>query len=123
MAHLSVQLTRNIEIGAVRVYGQDSLEVITTDGGKEVRNLRAEDEAREWQVAMPTVDVDGDTSDYDSVRQMWADTNKGLDSFDFYDFVEGDIAKVRFASPLQITAPAGHLRHIDTFTLKEVLGE
>jgi hypothetical protein len=123
MAHLSVQLTRNIEIGAVRVYGQDSLEVITTDGGKEVRNLRSEDEAREWQIAMPTVDVDSDTSDYDSVLQMWADTNKGLDSFDFYDFVEGDIAKVRFASPLQITAPAGHLRHIDTFTLKEVLGE
>jgi hypothetical protein len=31
--------------------------------------------------------------------------------------------KVRFESPLQITAPAGHLRHIDTFTLKEAIGE
>jgi hypothetical protein len=27
------------------------------------------------------------------------------------------VYRVRFESPLQITAPAGHLRHIDTFTI------
>jgi hypothetical protein len=54
---------------------------------------------------------------------MWSDTEKGLHSFDFYDWVDEETVKVRFDSPLQITAPAAHLRHIDTFTLKEVLGE
>jgi hypothetical protein len=121
--HLNVQLTRNIEIGAVRVENQDSLEVITTDGGKEVRNLRAEDEARQWEFSMPTVNLNDSTTDYDALRQMWADTERGLHTFNFYDFVDEELVKVRFASPLQITAPAPDLRHIDTITLKEVLGE
>lgn len=121
--HLAIQLTENIEIGAVRLLGQDSLEVVTTDGGKEVRNLRAADEARRWEISLPTVDVDGDTADYDALRDMWRQTEKGLHSFLFHDFVDDELVKVRFDSPLQITAPAGHLRHIDTFTLKEVLGE
>ena len=123
MAHFAIQLTREIEIGAVRVEGQDSLEVITTDGGKEVRNQRAEDEARRWEISLPTIDTRGDVTDYDAVRTMWTDTAKGLHTFLFYDFIEDELVKVRFDSPLQITAPAGHLRHIDTFTLKEVLGE
>jgi hypothetical protein len=121
--HLNVQLTRNIEIGAVRVENQDSLEVITTDGGKEVRNLRAEDEARQWEFSMPTVNLNDSTTDYDALRQMWTDTERGLHTFNFYDFVDEELVKVRFASPLQITAPAPDLRHIDTITLKEVLGE
>jgi hypothetical protein len=33
---------------------------VTTDGGKEVRNLRAEDEPRRYEISMPTVDVEGD---------------------------------------------------------------
>jgi hypothetical protein len=121
--HLNVQLTRNIEIGAVRVENQDSLEVITTDGGKEVRNLRAEDEARQWEFSMPTVNLNDSTTDYDALRQMWTDTERGLHTFNFYDFVDEELVKVRFASPLQITAPAPMLRHIDTITLKEVIGE
>lgn len=121
--HLATQLTRNIEIGAVRVEGQDSLEVVTTDGGNEVRNTRAEEEARRWEVSLPTVNIDGDTADYDAVRQMWTDTVRGLHTFLFYDFIADEMVKVRFDSPLSITAPAGHLRHVDTFTLKEVLGE
>lgn len=131
MGHITSQLTRNIEIGAVRVHGQDSLEVVTTDNGVETRNLRSEDEARRYQVSMPTVNVGdvfngilaGDTTDYDALREMWRITNRGLDSFDFYDFVDDEIVPVRFEGPLQITAPVGHLRHIDTFTLKEVIGE
>jgi hypothetical protein len=123
MAHIASQLTPNIEIGCVRIHGQDSLEVVTTDGGKEVRNLRAEDEPRRWEVSLPTISTSGDTTDYDAVRQMWADTSRGLDTFNFYDFVDDELVKVRFETSLQITAPAGHLRHIDTFTLKEVIGE
>lgn len=131
MAHVPTQLTHNIEIGAVRVHGQDSLEVVTTDGGKELRNLRAETEPRRWEVSLATANVGnsllgmtaGDTTNYDAVRLMWTATNRGLDTFNFFDFIENEIVKVRFESPLQITAPATHLRHIDTFTLKEVIGE
>jgi hypothetical protein len=121
--HLDIQLTENIEIGAVRVLNQDSLEVVTTDGGKEVRNVRAEDEARRWEISLPTCDIDNERTNYDSVLQMWSDSEKGLHTFNFWDFISEEIVKVRFDSPLSVTAPAGHLRHIDTFTLKEVLGE
>jgi hypothetical protein len=121
---IGTRFTENVEIGAIRIHGQDSLEVVTTDGGKEVRNLRAEDEPRRYQVSLPVADIEGDdTADYDSVRQMWADSGRGLEPFYFYDFVDDEDVLVRFESEMQITAPAGHLRHIDTFTLKECLGE
>lgn len=123
MAHLAMQLTRNIEIGAVRIHGQDSLEVVTTDGGREVRNLRAEDEPRRWECAGHTVSTDGDMTDYNSILNMWYDSNRGLDTFNFYDLIDDELIRVRFETPLQISAPAPHLRHIDTFTLKECLGE
>lgn len=123
MGHVAEQLTENIEIGAVRIHGQDSLEVVTTDSGREVRNLRAENDPRMWEIALPVCDIDDDRADYDSVRAMWAATERGLHSFDFHCFVDEEQVKVRFASELQITAPAGHLRHIDTFTIKEVIGE
>jgi hypothetical protein len=51
------------------------------------------------------------------------DTSRGLDTFNFTTSLMMSLVKVRFETPLQITAPAGHLRHIDTFTLKEVIGE
>lgn len=123
MAHINSQMTENIEIGAVKIENQDMLEVVTTDSGKEVRNLRGPDEARRWEVALPMVNIDADTTDYDAVRQMWADTKRGLHTFDFHCFVDDEVIRVRFDGPLQITAPAGHLRHIDTFRLKECLGE
>jgi hypothetical protein len=123
MSHIATQLTENIEIGAVRLHGQEGLEVITTDGGREVRNLRAEDEARRWEISIPTVATDGDTTDYDAVIAMWVASERGLHTFNFRCFVDDEVVKVRFQSQLQITAPAGHLRHIDTFTLKEAIGE
>lgn len=121
MGHVAEQLTQNIEIGAVRIHGQDSLEVVTTDGGHEVRNLRAENEPRRWEISLPMTDIENERDDYDSVRAMWDNTERGLHSFDFHCFVDDELVKVRFASPLQITAPAPHLRHIDTITIKEVL--
>ena len=119
MAHIDESLTRNIEIGAIRIDGQDGLEVVTTDNLKEVRNSRTDVEPRQWQIALPSVSINGDTTDYDAARQMWSVTARGLHTFNFYDHVDDEIVKVRFASPLQITAEAGHLRHIDTFTLRE----
>lgn len=120
MAHVDAHLTRNIEIGAVRIDSQDGLEIVKTDGMKEVRNSRTDAEPRSWEVSLPTASTEGDTSDYDSVRQMWRDTLRGLHTFNFHCFIDDETVMARFASPLQITAPAGHLRHIDTFTLLEV---
>jgi hypothetical protein len=120
---IATRFTENVEIGAVRIHGQDSLEVVTTDGGKELRNLRAENEPRRYDISLPMVHLDGDTADYDATRQLWADSGRGLEPFWFHDFVDEEDVLVRFETPLQITAPAGHLRHIDTFTLKEVIGE
>lgn len=119
--HLDLQFTENVEIGAQRFYPQDSLDVETQDSGFEVRNLRADDEPRQWQIALPMADIDQDTTDYDSVRSIWSDTKRGLYTFNFNCFIDDTIYRVRFASALQITAPAGHLRHIDTFTIRETL--
>ena len=117
--HIDAQLTRNIEIGALRIQSQDALEVIRQDNLLEVRNSRVDAEPRQWEVSLPICDIDNDRADFDSVRLMWSATERGLHTFNFYDFVEEEVVKVRFGSPLQITAPAGHLRHVDTFTLIE----
>jgi len=121
--HLNVSLTRNIEIGAVALHGQEGLVVVPTDGGKEVRNGRTDADARKWEIALPIVDVDQDTTDYDALRALWRDSERGLHTFNFYDFEEGDTAVVRFDSERTTTAPAGHLRHVDTFTIKEVFDD
>lgn len=117
MAHISTTFTRNIEIGAVREDSQDGLEVTTTDGGGEVRNSRTEFEPRRYEIA--GYHGTSDNEDYLSMRQMWRDTERGLHTFDFYDWIDDELVKVRFASPMRITSPAGHLVHIDTFNLKE----
>lgn len=125
MAHIDEEFTRNVEIGAVRIYSQDGLEIVTTDGLREVRNMRTDEGPRTWEVSIPTCNIEDPSgrADYDSVRNLWINSERGLNSFNFHCFVDDVQAKVRFDSPLQITAPATHLRHIDTFTLKEVLGE
>lgn len=117
---LDSQFTRNIEIGALRIDGQDGLEVVTTDGGKEVRNARTELDPRQWEISLPPCST-SDSADYDSVRQMWRDTERGAHSFLFYDYIDDELVRVRFASPVQISMPAGHLRKIETFTVREVL--
>jgi len=119
MAHLSVNLPERVEIGAVRVNTQDGLEIVRQDNLRTVRNSRVDVEPRRWEVSLPTVNVEGDTADYDAVRSLWLDSERGLHTFNFADFIEGDTCKVRFASELTITASAGHLRHVDTFTLEE----
>lgn len=119
--HLDLQLTENVEIGAVRLDSQDGLTITQMDSGLEVRNERTDEDPISWQIAIPTADIDGDTTDYDSVRLMWSNTRRGLYSFNFRCFVDDTIYRVRFDGPRQINAAAGHLRHIETFTIKQVL--
>lgn len=117
--HLNVNLTANIEIGAVRREEWD-IEVVRTDGGQEVRNTRWASSLRSYDIALPTATTAGDLTDFDSVVQMWRDTNGGTHTFNFHDWIDSVDVKVRFATPLQISSEAGHLRHVDQFTLQEV---
>lgn len=120
MSHIDVFLTRNIEIGALRIDPQDNLEVIPMDNGRTVRNSRVTVEPVRWEIAFPTVDAEGNnTSDYESVRQMWTDTERGLHTFNFTCPMDETVHKVRFASAMQVAGPAGHLRKIETLTLVE----
>lgn len=120
MGHVATRLTENIENGAARLENQDGLEVVRKDNLRTVRNSRVEQDPRRWEISLPLVDIEGgDTDDYDALRQLWRDTERGLHTFDFKCFVDDDVYRVRFESVLQITAPAGHLRHIDTFTIVE----
>lgn len=120
MGHVATRLTENIELGAIRIEGQDGLEVVRQDNLRTVRNSRVTEDPRRWEVSLPVVDIEsGDTTDYDALRQLWRDTERGLHTFDFKCFVDDDVYKVRFESPLQISAPASHIRHIDTFTIVE----
>src|SRR5574338_454228 len=101
--HINVGLTRNIEIGAVRREEWD-IEVVRTDGGQEVRNTRWAEPLRSYDISLPPCDVDSDTADFDSVRQMWSDTEGGTHTFNFHDWIDDQTVKVRFATPLQVTS-------------------
>ena len=118
MAHITTSFTRNIEIGARREDSMDGLEIVRTDGNKEVRNARTEFEPRRYEIAGYT--CTSDNEDFLSMRQMWRDTERGLHTFDFYDWVDEETVKVRFETPMSITSEAGHLFHVDTLTLIEV---
>jgi hypothetical protein len=117
--HVDQFLPESVEVGAVRVEHQDNLEVTHKDSGRTVRNSRVETEPGRWEISFPTCDTGGDTATYDAVRQLWRDTERGLHTFNFRCFVDDEVYRVRFASPMPIAAPAGHLRHIETMTIEE----
>lgn len=117
MAHIDEQLTENIEIGARREDSMDGLEVVKTDGGQEVRNSRTEFEPRRYEIAGYT--CTSDNADFIQMRHLWRATERGLHTFSFKDWIDDEIVKVRFETPMSITSEAGHLFHVDTLTLKE----
>lgn len=119
MGHLATRLTENIEIGAFRIESQDGLEVVPMDNLRTVRNSRVDEEPRRWEITVPMVHTENDTTDYDAVRQMWIDSERGLHTFDFKCFVDDVVYRVRFESPIRIRADAGHLRYIEPFTIVE----
>lgn len=120
MGHIATRLTENVEIGATRLENQDGLEIVRKDNLRTVRNSRVETEPKRWEISLPVVDIEnGETTDYDALRRLWSDSERGLHTFDFKCFIDDEVYRVRFETPLSITAPAGHLRHIDTFTIVE----
>lgn len=125
MGHIAERLTENVEIGALRIDPQEGLEIARQDNLRTVRNSRVDSEPIRWEIAFPVVNVeeDGDeeklNANYESVRTMWDQTERGLHTFDFKCFVDGLVHKVRFDSQLETSAPAGHLRKIESVTIVE----
>jgi hypothetical protein len=121
MAHLHITLPNSaVEIGAVKRLVWIP-EIVTTDGGNEVRNQRQSRPKRYYDISVPTAVRDNEA--YLTVLQLFEDSLGGNDTFqitDWTDETSGTVVKVRFDGELQITSPAGHLDHIDTFTLVEV---
>lgn len=120
MAHLANYLPETVEIGAVKRLVWLP-EIVTTDGGKEVRNQRQSRAKVYFDCSMPT--CTRSNADYLAVLQLFEDTLGGVHSFNLRDWTDetGEtVYKVRFDGEVQITSPAGHLDHIDTFTLVEV---
>lgn len=120
MTHLATFLPPEIELGPVQSsdYGID---IVTTDGGFEVRNARWSSPLRTFQVAFPASTRDGEV--YNAVRDLYAESMGGLHSFNYrvWDDESGTtIVKVRFGSPLEIEGLATHLDKIATFSLIEV---
>lgn len=121
MAHLGITLPNSaVEIGAVKRL-EWLPEIVTTDGGNEVRNQRRSRAKRYYDISVPT--ATRDNASYLAVLQLFEDTLGGTDTFSITDWSDETGATqvmVRFDGELQITSPAGHLDHIDTFTLVEV---
>lgn len=117
MADLALTLPESVEIGARRILDY-STEVVTTDGGFEVRNARWSTPLRVFEVNYPTSLRDG--ADHKEVLAIYEAALGGLLSFNFKDWTDGQIVPVRFDSPLEIESPATHLDQIVSVRLKEV---
>lgn len=120
MAHLNISLPQQIELGATRRLRWET-EVVTTDGGYEVRNSRWSAPLKTYEVSFPPSTRDDPV--YLAVLALYEAAEGGLHSFDFTDWTDetgGTVVPVRFDSPLEVTGIAMHLDHIETVTLIEV---
>lgn len=120
MADLMSTLPEEIEIGAVKRTNWNT-EVITTDGGREVRNALWDEPLVTYECSIPTSTRDGAV--YQAVVALYEEAMGKLFTFGFVDWTDetgSTTVTVRFDSDLQITGVAGHIDHIDTFTLLQV---
>lgn len=118
MAHLAAFLPSEIEQGAVRHLDWGT-EVVTTDGGHEVRNNRWSTPLRTFEVSFPT--ARRNDAIYTAVVGLFDQACGNLHSFNFRDWTQGgEVIAVRFDSPLAIQGIDRNLDHIETLTLREV---
>lgn len=120
MSHLNITLPEEIALGPVQ-RSDWGVEVVTTDGGHEVRNARWSRPLRTFQVSIPPSTRDGEV--YQAVRDLYDESMGGLYTFNMIDWTDetgATVVRVRFDSPLETEGLAVHLDEIATFTLKEV---
>lgn len=120
MAHLANYLPEEVELGAVETTDW-STEIITTDGGYEVRNNRWASPLRRFEVSFPAATRDDPV--YTAVRDLFEQAEGSLHSFNFRTWTDesgGTVLAVRFDGPLEISGIASHLDKIGTVALVEV---
>jgi hypothetical protein len=121
--HIPQQLPRNIENGARRSLMWD-VEIVTTDGGNEVRNQRWSTPLRTWEIGYNNGSLTN--ADHATVERMFYQTEGGTHTFNWWDERgnngAGEMVKVRFDADLQFTNTVGPYHHLDSFTIKEVRG-
>lgn len=116
-ADLTTTLPPQVEIGAVRRL-KYSTDIVTTDGGAEVRNGRWATPLREFDISFPISERDGEI--YQAVIDLYDEAMGALYSFNFKDWTTGETVIVRFDSPLPITGATPLHDHIETMTILEV---
>lgn len=120
MTHFTDRLPTAIEVGAVR-HLTYSTDVVTTDGGNEVRNARWETPLKRYELTIPV--SKRSSSDYQQIISLYNMTLGGLHTFEFAEWLDethSTIVTVRFDGELSITGVDRNLDHIETFTLVEV---
>lgn len=120
MTHLADFLPQELELGPVQRTDW-GIEIVSTDGGYEVRNARWSAPLRTFDISFPPSTRDGEV--YREVIRLYELTMGGLHSFNYRVWTDESgltIVPIRFDSPLEIEGIAGHLDHIATFAIKEV---
>lgn len=120
MTDFADHLPEEVEIGAVK-RTEWGTEIVTTDGGFEVRNNRWSRPKLSFEVSFPHSRRDDDI--YQAVIALYEKCEGMTHSFlmtDWTDESGGTVVRVRFDSPLEIMSPASHLDHIETLILREV---
>jgi len=117
MTLLAMTLPPRVELGAIRDYDY-STEIVTTDGGYEVRNSRWSTPLRSYEISFPTSTRTG--SDYLAVKALYDAAKGRLHSFMFKDWTDGATIHVRFDSKLSIAGVDINHDHIETMKLVEV---
>jgi uncharacterized protein (TIGR02217 family) len=95
MAHIATRLSDHVEIGAVRV-DSDDIEIVTTDGGNEVRNARVSQSLLRFEISFPT--SERDDAVFLEVRNAYRATRGGLHSFKFKDWSDYQATDEQFGT-------------------------
>lgn len=85
MAFINVRLPVEVEIGATRTDSED-VEIVTTDGGKDFRNVAADQSILTFDLAYPT--SKRNAANYLAVRAMFKAARQAIHTFRFRDFTE-----------------------------------
>ncbi len=88
MAFLNQRLPTKVEVNAV-MRDEEDIEIVTTDGGYEVRNARASQSLREWDISFPAAEY-GDAV-HEAVIAQFKVARGSLHSFPFRDFTNSTL--------------------------------
>jgi hypothetical protein len=115
--HFERELPASIAAGVVR--SKDlKVEIVTTVGGREVRNKLWGTPLRTYEVPFPNMRRTDD--DFKEVELLWDALDGSIHTFNFFDEISGELVRVRFDGQLQATHEAGPWWRYETLHLIEV---